>query len=346
MDTALSVATEMVAELDITDQDVTRIADMIDGEIASLVPEWKPGAGAEKIPHFVNQSFCHNCVANHTSGVSLTDFLSHNQGGKNLELSQCCRHGCASMHGRFEEITFESEEYDNHVRGDAPNVSRQSDCFQYRDLWNQHESRELSPVDSDQSHSDEQFEQSDKSVLAKDKGQDVRENKFASDAGNSLQNLSGTHYLSTIQSLYCSLEDEYEKEVQQELRWLRAKYQMELRDLRDQQLSLTDKSSHTSNREHKTEDGIMPPSLTETLKGGDHGIHLKPFGNYWHRDFSCHSQIQKGHPDFDTLRPQNYEVMCSPQKGMVTAKSFYSAGSLLPDPLHRTVSLPVDAVNI
>ncbi|KAF5946070.1 hypothetical protein HYC85_016298 [Camellia sinensis] len=41
-DTALSVATEMVAELDITDQDVTKIADMIDGEITSLVPEWNP----------------------------------------------------------------------------------------------------------------------------------------------------------------------------------------------------------------------------------------------------------------------------------------------------------------
>ena len=38
-DTALSVATEMVSELDITDQDFTKIADMIDGEITSLVPE-------------------------------------------------------------------------------------------------------------------------------------------------------------------------------------------------------------------------------------------------------------------------------------------------------------------
>ncbi|EPS67881.1 with no lysine kinase, partial [Genlisea aurea] len=42
-DTALSVATEMVAELDITDQDVTRIASMIDDEIASLVLDWKRG---------------------------------------------------------------------------------------------------------------------------------------------------------------------------------------------------------------------------------------------------------------------------------------------------------------
>ncbi|KAG9446715.1 hypothetical protein H6P81_012843 [Aristolochia fimbriata] len=42
-DTAISVASEMVAELDLTDQDVTTIAAMIDSEIQGLVPEWIPG---------------------------------------------------------------------------------------------------------------------------------------------------------------------------------------------------------------------------------------------------------------------------------------------------------------
>ncbi|XP_068667381.1 probable serine/threonine-protein kinase WNK3 [Aristolochia californica] len=42
-DTAISVASEMVAELDLTDQDVTTIACMIDSEIQALVPEWIPG---------------------------------------------------------------------------------------------------------------------------------------------------------------------------------------------------------------------------------------------------------------------------------------------------------------
>lgn len=40
VDTALSVASEMVAELDLTDQDVTTIADMIDLEIQMHIPEW------------------------------------------------------------------------------------------------------------------------------------------------------------------------------------------------------------------------------------------------------------------------------------------------------------------
>ncbi|KAI5079577.1 hypothetical protein GOP47_0005056 [Adiantum capillus-veneris] len=42
-DTAMSVASEMVAELDLSDQDVTTIADMIDSEILALIPDWKPG---------------------------------------------------------------------------------------------------------------------------------------------------------------------------------------------------------------------------------------------------------------------------------------------------------------
>ncbi|RRT57375.1 hypothetical protein B296_00030650 [Ensete ventricosum] len=42
-DTSVSVATEMVAELDLTDQDVTTIAAMIDAEIQAYVPDWMPG---------------------------------------------------------------------------------------------------------------------------------------------------------------------------------------------------------------------------------------------------------------------------------------------------------------
>ncbi|OIW13539.1 hypothetical protein TanjilG_29280 [Lupinus angustifolius] len=52
MDTAISVATEMVAELDIIDQDVTRIADMIYAEIASLAPELRPGPEVPETPDF------------------------------------------------------------------------------------------------------------------------------------------------------------------------------------------------------------------------------------------------------------------------------------------------------
>ncbi|GAB2289458.1 Serine/threonine-protein kinase wnk3 [Dionaea muscipula] len=41
-DTSIAVASEMVHELDLTDQDVTIIAEMIDSEIRSHIPDWSP----------------------------------------------------------------------------------------------------------------------------------------------------------------------------------------------------------------------------------------------------------------------------------------------------------------
>lgn len=41
-DTALTVASEMVEQLDLTDQDVSTIAAMIDSEIRSYIPDWAP----------------------------------------------------------------------------------------------------------------------------------------------------------------------------------------------------------------------------------------------------------------------------------------------------------------
>eukprot|EP00850_Spirogloea_muscicola_P011260 SM000069S20697 [mRNA] locus=s69:362952:368548:+ [translate_table: standard] len=48
VDSAFSVASEMVEELDLSDQDVTTIADMIDAEIMTLIPEWKPGVALDE----------------------------------------------------------------------------------------------------------------------------------------------------------------------------------------------------------------------------------------------------------------------------------------------------------
>ncbi|CAL9193756.1 unnamed protein product [Musa hybrid cultivar] len=75
-DTSMSVATEMVAELDITEYDVTIIADMIDGEVASLVPQWKPGPAVEGIPGLPSPAFCQNYACNVSSCGSLLDSLS------------------------------------------------------------------------------------------------------------------------------------------------------------------------------------------------------------------------------------------------------------------------------
>jgi WNK lysine deficient protein kinase len=101
LDTALSVATEMVAELDITDHEVTRIADMIDGEVSALVPDWRPGPGIEEA---ADTSYCHNCGSNVSSCGSLYAYMSSAARG--------CQ--CAELRGRFEEITLQAngEQYD------------------------------------------------------------------------------------------------------------------------------------------------------------------------------------------------------------------------------------------
>ena len=105
-DTALSLATEMVGELDITDHEVTHIADMIDGEVGALVPDWAAGPGMEDdddggAPDApITAACCQNCRSS-SSGGSLLDFMSS-------AAHRGCR--CAELHGRFEEVTFQQDD--------------------------------------------------------------------------------------------------------------------------------------------------------------------------------------------------------------------------------------------
>lgn len=329
-DTALSVATEMVAELDITDHDVTEIADMIDGEIASLVPDWQSGPGIVETPRFSNQNFCHNCASNHTSSGSFMEFLSNNPGA-----TQNCKHGCASMRGRFEEITYQEDESKHHVREDAPKESSQSDCLHYQEIWGQHESRELSSVGSGQSHSDEEYEKMNQLVTVM---QDLKlDNNIASNTQNSLGNLSGSHPFSMVPSIYCDLSENSEHEIQKELRWLKAKGQIELRELRDQQLGLVSKSS---NKEQERDNGSLSSLVSNTIKGNSHGRNSSP---------NCLPGPNKSCPSSEAQRVRKCEAILecpNAAEDVVTAKSFYSESQLLPHSLCRTVSLPVDAVDV
>ncbi|GLT55292.1 hypothetical protein SLA2020_284290 [Shorea laevis] len=132
IDTAMSVTIEMVAELDITDQDVTKIADMIDGEIVTLVPEWKRALGIAESPHRTSASFCHSCFSNN----HLVDYVSSNSpAAKNLQVLQCSKHGCAAIHGRFEEITYQVEGSEQCVTDGAPKTSSQSGGTHFADIW-------------------------------------------------------------------------------------------------------------------------------------------------------------------------------------------------------------------
>ncbi|KAF5740539.1 hypothetical protein HS088_TW11G00610 [Tripterygium wilfordii] len=334
-DTALSVATEMVAELDITDQDVTKIADMIDGEIASLVPEWRTGPGIEETPRFTNQNYCQNCASNRTSNGSLMEYLSNNPGTRNLELLQCCIHGCAaSMHGRFEEITFQVDESENEIEG-APNP------LNYVEIWNQHESRELSPVYSGRSHSDEEYEKLNHLSSAKDEEETKLESKIASGARKSVHSLARCRSIYDVPSLLYDLSDGYENEIQQELRWLKAKYQMELRKVKDKKLGLVSESSSCGN-------WFMSSSGSNPSQGGANGIVIESLDCGKYVSANIPAYVKKSYPNLESQMPRNCAAMKEPQlaKDMVTTNCFYNSAPLLPNSLHRTTSLPVDAVDV
>ncbi|CAN1335111.1 Probable serine/threonine-protein kinase WNK3 [Linum perenne] len=63
VDTAIAVASEMVEELDLTDQDVSMIAAMIDTEIRSHIPNWKDVEIRDDGSPFSTESTCSSILA-------------------------------------------------------------------------------------------------------------------------------------------------------------------------------------------------------------------------------------------------------------------------------------------
>ncbi|KAJ8563287.1 hypothetical protein K7X08_031739 [Anisodus acutangulus] len=61
VDTSNAVASEMVEELDLTDQDVSAIAEMIDSEIRSYIPDWAPRESSSN--HITDEVAPDNCTS-------------------------------------------------------------------------------------------------------------------------------------------------------------------------------------------------------------------------------------------------------------------------------------------
>ncbi|WOK91818.1 putative serine/threonine-protein kinase WNK9 [Canna indica] len=123
-DTSLSVATEMVEELDILDCDVTKIAEMIDREVSSLVPEWNPGPEIEEVPVATTTS-CQKCAPSVSSCGLLRDSPSL-ENPLYCEMN-CC---CTEMHGRFEQITYQVEGSKLcATEGEGAKVIRMDECI-------------------------------------------------------------------------------------------------------------------------------------------------------------------------------------------------------------------------
>ncbi|KAL5712636.1 non-specific serine/threonine protein kinase [Ranunculus cassubicifolius] len=303
-DTALSVATEMVSELDITDQDVTHIADMIDGEIASLVPEWEIGPGMVETPRFSRGGVCHDCASTQTSLNSLMDYLTlDNTDEKHHQNPHCSQHGCAAMHGRFEEITYQVEDSMHSLPGGEHTVSSYSDDHGSQELSSQ--GSRVAPCDEDHEHLDQVTFPENDCVMK-----------------NAIQNEHDSN-----------ISDDYEKEIRQELRWLKARYHLEMRELKNKQIEgksiariLSPNSEHEEQNDR--ESPVPPTPVLSPIQKENNGFSLKNLAPL--KNFSPFSPTRQR------------DLHC---EDIVTAKSFYT-GTLLPQSLHRTISLPVDAVEI
>lgn len=327
----------MVAELDLTDQDVTKIADMIDNEIANLVPEWKTGPKIEEGLECTSESLCPNCASN----GNFFDYVSSNTpSAKNLQFLHCSRNGCAAVHGRFEEITYQVEGSENcSTEGPPAAASSQSIGLHYTDIWAQRDEPNLNSEELRDIHCDKSHEASNQSTSKED------ERIINVDD----QTDPNTKDSSSSDALNCVLLD-YENEIRQELRWLKAKYQMQLRELRDQQLGVKPKLTSVSPdpeelEEHKKYGGVPKLSATPHLKTQNNKQVLRLLA--FRKRFLVDAEKNQKRPVLDNQMVQDVDETSgsnSPEE-MVTAKDYY-AEALLPLSLHRATSLPVDAIDV
>lgn len=223
-DTALSVATEMVAELDIIDQDVTELAELIDEEITKLVPNRKRGSSIKEAIDCTDVDSYNDCISNGYPDHPSSD----NSGSQNSHSLHLLEHGSTSTRGRFEEITYQVDSNEQPGMGSGQASSCRSSSVHYTDIWAQHDGRELCLQRSLSLHFEKAWESLDGSKFEDGK-------KINNDDGHSrrVYRKPCTPHNSPASSL---TEDYYENEIRRELRWLKAKYQMQLQELTGQKM--------------------------------------------------------------------------------------------------------------
>ncbi|RWW71293.1 hypothetical protein BHE74_00020967 [Ensete ventricosum] len=348
-------------ELDIIDYDVTRIADMIDEEVASLVPEWQPGPGIEEISGFPTTTFCQICASNVSSCVSLLDYHSlKNPCHANMKSVDCCHFECAEMHGRFEEITYQVEETELCVTEEAPMLST-----------SQSDGPDVGSLASRSNHSDEECEQLDPTVKD-EKITYVDDYKRRDSSQSSDQLCSGSHQQRCADLSHQFTKpgklDHYENEIRQDQRWLEASNQMEPQEQSHQQLGGSERELHPSpesgNGERSKQNGFSGSSLLKPLHCPDENLPMKSFHLGKHNSFHIpRSDTNKAtmikmvpadvtsgfhsrnRTNLESPRDRNCEVNSTGCTELFfAAKNFY-AGAIMPSALTRTKSLPVDAVD-
>ncbi|KAL5702295.1 non-specific serine/threonine protein kinase [Ranunculus cassubicifolius] len=328
-DTALSVATEMVGELEITDQDVTTIADMIDGEIALLIPDWQTGLDFEETPRCSSVAVCNNCASNRISNASHMDYVSSNNSGPK---NQCLKNGCSATHGRFEEIMFEVEESEQLTTEGAPLVSSQSDGeldFEGKEQLNQF----ISTKDNS----------------LPDKRLTIKIKPITNHNAESLP-LHHPSPMTSPSASYVAEDDDYDTEIRQELSWTKASYQIKVKDLkkgRSRRHSRVPSWSPDCNYGEHIEKPIPCSPVSTPLHEENNRLLLQSLGSG--KNFARYfPSIRDFSPTADIQLDRNYEVFNEPisPDHLLSSKSFFHRPAI-PRYLHkRTTSLPVDAVDV
>ncbi|GAA0158717.1 non-receptor serine/threonine protein kinase [Lithospermum erythrorhizon] len=336
-DTALSVATEMVAELDISDQDVTEIANMIDEEIVSLVPEWKRGPGIEETPRLSNFSFCHNCGSSNASTESIMNLLM-NDLGSSSNFTRCLGNGCAASHGRFEEITYQIDKSPHDAsnpESSTPAPSSLSNGFHHSEIINKHES-----CSSGESGNLEAYKKLDKEIPEKEE-QDLKQwNENPSIAKNHIRSLSSSQPHAAASIL--SNDSSSREHIHQDLRWLESMYQKKLRQLRDQESGFLPRSPKTqrstASKTQKIKKGIL--SFRALIKSSVRR-HRKKSSDLSQKD------DKESIPNSGSRRARKGRVkkVSAKVKDLLSPRSFKNE-KLMPSPLYRTSSLPTNAVKL
>ncbi|KAM7259601.1 hypothetical protein ACFE04_015342 [Oxalis oulophora] len=286
-DTASNVATEMISELDLTDENPTKIAELIDDQIANLVPDWKQRQRHRiaEIPSTI--IFCQNC----TSHAHLTDHQSSNgHGPGNLEVLKHSGQGCTSVHGRFEEITYQVNGQEHCLNVGLP---CRADSYHFTDMWGQR--------DHEQNFSKEER------IINID-----YEKPFS---------------ISSAEGLL----DDHENDIRQELGWLKAKYQIQLNEIREKKIkrSVMLESNRDATDQHHNYKFPLPPTIPKLRKSVSFGS--------THTLYTPLDSVMKCKSLMNQECCETSSGSCSPEP-LFTAKSFYS--------LYRTTSLPVDAVDV
>ncbi|KAJ8491009.1 hypothetical protein OPV22_012730 [Ensete ventricosum] len=285
-DTALSVATEMVAELDIIDYDVTKIADMIDGEVALLVPEWKPGPGIEEVAGFPSATICQKCASTVSSCGSILDHLSlKSLCYGNMKSVHCCHFECAEMHGRFEEITYQVEGTALCVAEGRPMLSTsQSDELDFSSL--------ASRINHSNGGECEGLglQEKDEKVIQMD------DYKRSDSRKSSDQLCSDSHQQQclALPEFSCQFAtpdklDNYVNDCRQDLRWLKASDQMEPQAQNCQESGRSKRvvqpSPDPGNRVRNKQNGLFRSSVRMPLQASDERRVMKSFHLGKHNSF-------------------------------------------------------------